>query len=68
MRAGSGGEGGNCIAVVVRAHLTEENVPPMAALGGATASLSVGLPAAWLKTAAQENRRERSVVSSARWG
>lgn len=32
MRAGSGGEGGNCIAVLVGTHLSEENAPPMAAL------------------------------------
>ena len=30
---GSGREGGNCIAVVVGTHLSEENVPPSAALG-----------------------------------
>ncbi len=43
MRAGSGGEGGNCIAVVVRAHLTEENVPPMAALGSGDGEFERGL-------------------------
>jgi len=43
VRAGSGGEGGNCIAVVVRAHLTEENVPPMAALGGGDGEFERGL-------------------------
>src|ERR1039458_6452020 len=32
MRTGSGRECGNCIAVVVGTYLSEENVPPMAAL------------------------------------
>lgn len=40
----------------------------MAALGSGDGEFKRGLPAAWLKAAAQENKRQRSVVSSARWG
>ena len=43
VRAGSGGEGGNCIAVVASAQLAEEDVPPMAALGRSDGEFERGL-------------------------
>lgn len=42
VRARSSGESGNCIAGVIRAHLAQENVPPMAALGRGDGELEGG--------------------------
>lgn len=43
VRSRSSGEGGNCIAVVVGAHLAEENVPPLTALGRGDGEFERGL-------------------------
>lgn len=43
VRTGSGSEGGNCIAVFVGEYLVEQNVPPMAALGGGDGEFEGGL-------------------------
>lgn len=39
MRTRSGGEGGNCIAVVSGAQLAEQNLPPLAGFGGSDGEL-----------------------------
>ena len=43
MRSGSGGEGGNCIAVVSIGELSQENPPPTAGLSGGDGELQRGL-------------------------